>query len=533
MDRAAAVSLVLACVACTNELDPLGEAVLIVDTDLAVPELAAELRLDLYSSDGTAWYHSRQIALPDPRDWPASFSLYNPDPEAGRVALVRVRIHPLGRVRDYHGERFAPVPIGMAPGEVPPEPIAVGVEEPRLMIDGADVTPRTEPQPLLTVDRLFLLRLEPGKTGNVQLTLRGACAGTMADLAGGATCVDRRAALLPVEELTLADDLEPDVTSVQGSFAPPSDCTAAPRAASQAPDGSPLFDDEVCVQGGAFIFGNSDVFGYTFVDPNGDQQSADGVPERVAVVPAFRIDRYEVTVGRWRQAIAEGFFSPDPSPYPNDDVLIPDATDPNIGLCTWSTTPRGRENYPVNCLSWAAARAFCIRLGGDLPAEAQWEYAAQVAGREVETRYPWGTDEPSCERVIFGRLAQGPVVEGNTQCAAFGPGPHPVNAAEHDGGDVSLGYGIVHLGGGMTEMLRDDAHPLAAACWLGAPLESPVCVDPERPYMSLRGGSWHLSSVFVHPGLRASQRRDIPPELGGGPFITAYTGFRCVRGGAD
>ncbi|HZO16496.1 MAG TPA: SUMF1/EgtB/PvdO family nonheme iron enzyme [Polyangiaceae bacterium] len=527
MDRAAALSLMLTCAACTNELDPLGEAILIVDTDLPVPELAAELRLDLYSPDGTAWYHSRDIALPDPRDWPASFSLYDPDPESMREALVRVRIHPLGRVRDYHGERFAPVPIGLAPGDVPPEPMAEG-EAPRLFVDGVDATPRTEPQPLLTIDRLFLLRLEPGKTGSVQLTLRGACAGTMADVAGRATCIDTRAVLVPVEELPLNDELEPEVSSVQGSFAPPSDCSAAPRPASPA-----LFDEEVCVQGGAFVFGNSDVFGFSFVDPNGDRQSADGVPERVAVVPPFRMDRYEVTVGRWRQALAEGFVSPDLTPTVNDGPLLVDESNGDPGVCTWSSTDQGREHYPVNCVSWVAARAFCARLGGDLPTEAQWEYAAQVAGRETKTRYPWGTTEPTCDHVIFARLAQGTFADGNMQCAQLGTGPQPVNAAEHDGGDVTPGTRIVQLGGGMTEMMRDDAHPLTAACWLAAPLESPTCVDPTRPYMSLRGGAWHLSSVFVHPGLRASRRRDIPPELGGGPLTMAFVGFRCARAGAD
>lgn len=534
MDRAAALSLLLglllglllACIACTDELEPLGEAVVIVDTDLPVPELAAQLRLDLYSPDGASWYHSREIALPDPRDWPASFSLYNPDSEAMREALVRVRIHPLGKLRDYRGERFAPVPIGMAPGEVPAEPIAT--DEPRMVIDGVDRTPRTEPQPLLTIDRLFRLRLELGKTGSVQLTLRGACAGTMADLAGGATCVDTRAALLPVEELSLSEDVEPELSSVQGSFAPPTDCVSPPRPASEG-----LFDDEVCVQGGAFVLGNSDVFGYSFVDPNGDLQSADGVPERVAVVPAFRMDRYEVSVGRWRQALAEGFVSPDGTPLVNDGPVLVEGSDLDPRMCTWSGSPLGREDFPVNCVSWYAARAFCAHFGGELPTEAQWEYAAQVAGRDAETRYPWGSDEPSCDRVIFARLASGSFVDGNTQCNPEGSGPQPVNAAEHEGGDVSLGHGIVHLGGGVTELMLDDAQPLAAACWLAAPLESPVCMDPARPYMSLRGGAWYLSSVFVHPGLRASRRRDIPPEAGGGPLTSGSIGFRCIRGGAD
>lgn len=62
---------------------PLGEAVLVVDTDLPVPALAGRLRVDLFTTDGT-WYAARDLALPHASDWPASFAVALADGEAAR-----------------------------------------------------------------------------------------------------------------------------------------------------------------------------------------------------------------------------------------------------------------------------------------------------------------------------------------------------------------------------------------------------------------------------------------------------------------
>ena len=140
MDRALAVAAAaLALAGCTEELPPLGEAIVVVDTDLPVPTLAGELRVDLYTRDpdtgGAArWYQSRTIPLPDPRDWPVSFSVFNPEGETARTALVRLRTYPRGRLRDYRGERFLPPPPPSLPLDAPyrpPDPPAD--EAPRLV----------------------------------------------------------------------------------------------------------------------------------------------------------------------------------------------------------------------------------------------------------------------------------------------------------------------------------------------------------------------------------------------------------------
>lgn len=76
-----------------------------VDTDLAVPDFASSLRVDVYSMQGE-WYDSREVFLGGASDWPASFSLVNDANTDDVEALVRLRAFPEGAIREYRGELF-------------------------------------------------------------------------------------------------------------------------------------------------------------------------------------------------------------------------------------------------------------------------------------------------------------------------------------------------------------------------------------------------------------------------------------------
>lgn len=519
MDRAAAVAILAgALCGCTGELPPLGEAVVVVDTDLPVPSLVGELRVDLYTKDPTtggaaAWYQTRTIPLPDPRDLPVSFSVFNPTDDAERTALVRLRAYPRGRLRDYRGERFLPPPPPSLPLDVPyrpPEPTPD--EGPRLVNEGVDVTPATEPQPGVTIDRLFEVTLAEGQVGQIRVTLRGECAGTMADLLGGRSCIATERVLAPVVEEALEPVSSQPMPSLQGSFAPTEPCGSTPPPSS----GAPYHDERVCAPGNAFIFGNLEAFGIA---------EASGVPERLVVLPPFWIDRFEVTVARLRRAFDEGLAKVDDTPQIND-LPIDVAAEPNAPtFCTYTTAPGAREDYPVNCVSRATAEAFCRFYGGDLPSEAQWEYVAQVAGRERETAYAWGSTVPRCDQVVFGVVDAGvAALLGGDQCVALDKsnvGPAPVTRFSEPGGDVSLGLGVVGLGGNLHELVADDFLALDTVFWAGAPLRSPVC-DIEAPEArSMRGGTWSANAAIVYPGLRSRYL------VSGGDLFTTL-GFRCV-----
>jgi hypothetical protein len=127
-------------------------------------------------------------------------------------------------------------------------------------------------------------------------------------------------------------------------------------------------------------------------------------------VPAFGLDRAEVTVARFR-ACAAARVCP----------KLADDSEP------------GR---PVRNVSPSEASAFCAYVGGRLPSADEWLFAAAgSAGR----RYPWGNTGLVCRRASFG-LVTGP-------CARGGTGPELAGARP----DGATPDGILDLSGNVAE----------------------------------------------------------------------------------
>jgi formylglycine-generating enzyme required for sulfatase activity len=487
-----------------------GNVVLVVDTDAPVPKLVSQLRVDLFDASGT-WYASRDVTAASPSAWPVSFGVDLPDGVASGEVVVRLRAYPVGQVRDYRGYRYQERPAGDSTTTLVADPAPT--DGPRLVAGDTDVTPPTEPLPALAIDRLLLVPLTAGVVGAVRTTLAGACFGTMADMRDPtalATCVDTEAqrADVTAEAVDPSLDVPP---SVQGTFeaAYAQPCAGAPRPATTAADGTPLHDDDVCVTGGAFVLGSND---------DAIHDTSDDVPAQVALVPSFYVDRYEVTVGRYRAAVAAGRL---PLGALVNDGPIQGNQDATT-VCTYSGAPMGREEMPVNCVPEQSARAFCQVEGGDLPLEAQWEYAAMISGgRTVKTSYPWGDGSdtlPACTDVVYSR-GNGPL---STFCNNVGFGPASVTDSDHVGGDRSLGLAIVDLSGNVVELTLDTFASHQAECWVGAPLELPSCRAGAGPVFTTRGGSWDLA-----PDQIIAAERD---SLG---TVNAGVGFRCVRKGTS
>jgi formylglycine-generating enzyme required for sulfatase activity len=663
---AGAAACVLAVGGCgpeTRDLPPYPEVVVEVDTNLRTPQTISRVRFDIFDAQ-KRWIASRDVATPQPSDFPLSFSVYSDSPPERASAWVRVRGYKEGRLRDYQGERFAERPtfqepsvseslaracqdapllslgqtsslrlrseafadaelgciasdgrttkhvqsglavfrlpildpgsyriavLGAQPGvewaavadtvlslrracEVPTSELAcndderaelgnlsglrrdlepgdyfvlvgnvapgamdvtmileqdesfmtvpqvgggeIQVSSPRLVVDGLDATPAREPDPNLAVDRLVRLELEPGQQSTARLLLDGECLGTMADLAGGRSCVDTEGELVAVEAERLRAGRLPRGPSAVGSWASygTDPCVDPPP-----PPTPGLYDDRQCVQGGSFLLGDP-----TLIARGAD----DGSPERLATIPTFSMDRYEYSVARYRAALARGFVPPDGGPYNNYEPFALEATN-LMRACTWSVERDGttrfpeRDALPLSCVSWLTAQALCAFDGGRLPSVAQREYAASAAGRELESSYPWGEDRPECGQAVFGRWIESN--HGSSSCLDSAPsmGPSAVDAQPWADLDRTPS-GIVALGGNVAEWTRDSHRSYADDCWQSQLHLEPECIEAQAPLRTIAGGSWRSPAA----GTRSASRVG-GAVAGQDPWV----GLRCVYGG--
>jgi formylglycine-generating enzyme required for sulfatase activity len=244
-----------------------------------------------------------------------------------------------------------------------------------------------------------------------------------------------------------------------------------------------------------------------------------------ATVSAFALDKFEVTVARFRAFVES--TSRDPSacsgqnPNNPDDLgwdpswsaLLLDSgaaygealTCPNFG--TWTDQSGPNDNRPINCITWYEAQAFCIWDHGRLPTLAEWNYAA--AGGADERLYPWGSDLPDASYADFS--------------CDYPPGfqCYDINTIARVGSfpDGGAKWGQQDMAGNLTEWVQDGLDPTlnqGAGCTNCAYLGSP-------DFRILRGGSWQtfdtdLRSVEVRGvDLAATAKRD------------DTIGFRCAR----
>ncbi|MEM9455848.1 MAG: SUMF1/EgtB/PvdO family nonheme iron enzyme [Myxococcota bacterium] len=214
-------------------------------------------------------------------------------------------------------------------------------------------------------------------------------------------------------------------------------------------------------------------------------------PIRQVWVDTFWIDETEVTVEAYKECVDAGV-----------------CTEPSTGTyCNWSQggPVAGRENHPVNCVSWFQAEAYCEWVQGGtkrLPTEAEWEKAARGTDGRV---YPWGdTPQPSCDRLVMSDAAAGGAGCGTG--ATWEVGSMPLGASP---------YGVQDMAGNVWEWVAD---------WYGY-YDAGETNNPVGPRNGtsrvLRGGSWFFDFTSI---FRAAYRdSNDPTDSGNG------VGLRCAR----
>jgi formylglycine-generating enzyme required for sulfatase activity len=257
---------------------------------------------------------------------------------------------------------------------------------------------------------------------------------------------------------------------------------------------------------------------------------------RGAKLSDFRLDKYEVSVARFRAFVDAGHGTQASPPaegsgaHPkfvnsgwqtsaNASLAVDSAalTDALAGVAGssceperahWTNTALANETLPINCVTWFEASAFCAWDGGRVPTEAEWNYAA--AGAAEQRAYPWAEGELTHELAVFGCPASMAVCPANTAATQVGTRP--------EGGGR---YGHLDLAGNVAEWVADR---ILAADNYKLPCDD--CIEfAGSGDRGIRGGAY--DSTPLQGGvddLRVSYRRAADPSS---RFDSV--GFRCAR----
>lgn len=261
-------------------------------------------------------------------------------------------------------------------------------------------------------------------------------------------------------------------------------------------------------------------------------------PSYPARVSTFRLDKYEVTVGRFRQfvnAVVDGWH---PSEGAGKHVHLNDgqglansgsgegfesgwnpAWDDHLhsakatwdgetsldcyGTSSWTPEPGANETRPIGCVSWYQAYGFCIWDGGFLPSEAEWNYAA-VGGGEHRT-YPWGETAPGTNALL---AIHGCYYNGSGSCGGISS-LAPVGSAPAGNGR----FGQADLAGNVAEWALDNRRPSIVGCTDCAWFSDETL---DRP---IYGGNY----------ISDAESLSLARQSTAGTSRTGSTGFRCAR----
>jgi serine/threonine-protein kinase len=231
----------------------------------------------------------------------------------------------------------------------------------------------------------------------------------------------------------------------------------------------------VYVPSGTFQMGSTD---------GGDDEQ----PVYVVTLDGFWIDETEVTNAHYTQCAGAGECE--------SSGLVDDST-------------FNGDGYPVVGVSWNDADTYCSWAGGQLPTEAQWEYAAR--GPEG-LEYPWGEDFDGekanyCDENCEFDWKDNEHDDGHGETAPVGSYP-----------EGESWVGALDMAGNVWEWVNDWYD---SAYYANSPAENPA--GPMRGDLRvLRGGSWSDSSF----ALRGADRLSIDPVR-----WDDNLGFRCVLPG--
>ena len=222
-------------------------------------------------------------------------------------------------------------------------------------------------------------------------------------------------------------------------------------------------------------------------------------------IPPFSLTKTPITVAQYQKCLAAGVCSP-------EHLLKDNTSDAENSI--YCNLVNSRDNHPMNCVDWYGAKEYCEWIGGRLPTQEEWRYAATHDGTQhLETKYPWGDSEPkhcvTANYTVRNTAADG--TESFIYCnerkeTSEMSGTSPVGLYS-PAGDSPLG--LVDMSGNVQEWTatRDQS--------------TQSCPQYNTdPCYRLSGGHWGQYQNFIYANFTFANRSKT---------VSTRNGFRCAR----
>lgn len=182
----------------------------------------------------------------------------------------------------------------------------------------------------------------------------------------------------------------------------------------------------------------------------------------------------------------------------------------DYGLDT--TYELGDDEYPMTCVNWQQAVAFCAFEGKRLPTEVEWLYVASSGGKRPD--YPWGSTWTGCSDATINYDAQQTLAN---ECA------FPVDIGTASGDETE--DGVEDMGGSVFEWVWDATWSNVGEHW---PQGSERYAGPSFPTPP---GAGHLRNGGAYVSKPGDDRgRTDQFEADFADYQTFYdAGFRCAK----
>jgi formylglycine-generating enzyme required for sulfatase activity len=242
------------------------------------------------------------------------------------------------------------------------------------------------------------------------------------------------------------------------------------------------------IPGGVFQMGSND-------------GAKDEKPVHEVKVSAFCMDTSEVTVAAYDDCTTARGCEP-PSTTVNGPKFGPvDVL--NLSKDCNAAKP-DKRSFPINCVDWKEATAFCAWAKKRLPTEEEWEFVAR--GGDEQRKFAWGSEPPGAKRLN----ARGPEFNENRVGKTM--------YSESDGFHFTAPVGSFPAGDS-----RWGLHDMAGNVWEWT--SSGYSEDYEKPrtpeFIVNRGGGW--LSIDPTNARGAVRSKELPTSR------LLDLGFRCVR----